>query len=279
MEYPRIDAHQHFWQYDPARHVWMTDEMPTLKRDFGPADLAPLLWPCALDGCVAVQADQSEAENTYLLGLAQKHPFIRGVVGWVDLQADDVPERLAYYSQFPAMKGFRHVLHDEPQRDFMLRPAFKHGIGQLARFGYTYDLLIFVDQMAYTLDFVKAFPDQPFVIDHIAKPYIRQHIVGDWEGFIQQLADCENVYCKISGLITEADWHNWQPADFTTYLNIVVDAFGTDRIMYGSDWPVCTLAGRYEAVYGVVADYFSRFTQTEQAAFFGGNATRFYGLK
>ncbi|AQG82531.1 amidohydrolase [Spirosoma montaniterrae] len=274
----RIDSHQHFWQYDPARHVWMSDDMPTLKTDFGPADLAPLLWTCSLDGCVAVQADQSEAENTYLLGLAQKHQFIRGIVGWVDLQADDLTDRLAYYQQFPAMKGFRHVLHDEPQRDFMLRPAFRRGIGQLARFGYTYDLLIFVDQMTYTLDLVRAFPDQPFVIDHIAKPYIRQGVMGEWATYLTQLATCPNVSCKISGLVTEADWHHWKPADFHPYLDAVVEAFGTDRIMYGSDWPVCTLAGTYADVYGLVADYFARFSQTEQDNFFGENAARFYGL-
>lgn len=274
----RIDSHQHFWQYDPARHVWMTDDTPTLKKDFGPADLAPLLWTCALDGCVAVQADQSEVENTYLLALAEKHQFIRGVVGWVDLQADDLADRLAYYRRFPAMKGFRHVLHDEPQRDFMLRPAFQRGIGQLARFGYTYDLLIFVDQMAYTLDLVRAFPDQPFVIDHIAKPSIRQGVMGEWATYLNQLAACPNVSCKISGLVTEADWYQWEPADFHPYLDAVVDAFGTDRIMFGSDWPVCTLAGTYAAVYGLVADYFARFSQTEQDKFFGGNAVSFYGL-
>jgi L-fuconolactonase len=274
----RIDSHQHFWHYDPARHVWMTDEMPTLKKDFGPANLAPLLSTCALDGCVAVQADQSEGENAYLLDLAEKHQFIRGVVGWVDLQADNLADRLADYRQFSKMKGFRHVLHDEPQRDFMLRPAFKRGIGQLARFGYTYDLLIFVDQIAYTLDLVRAFPDQPFVIDHIAKPYIRQQTMGEWATYLTQLAACPNVSCKISGLVTEADWHHWKPTDFYPYLDTVVDAFGTDRIMYGSDWPVCTLAGTYAAVYSLVADYFAHFSQTEQEKFFGGNAVAFYGL-
>jgi L-fuconolactonase len=278
MKLSRIDAHQHFWHYDPARHVWMSEEMGSLKTDYLPPDLLPLLQTAQLDGCVAVQADQSEAENTFLLGLAEQHDFIKGIVGWVDLQADDLDERLAHYQQFSPLKGFRHVLHDEAQRDFMLRPAFRRGISKLARFGYTYDLLIFVDQMAYTLELVEAFPDQPFVIDHIAKPYIRQQTMDVWPTFMKQLAAHENVSCKISGLVTEADWQQWRPADFTTYLDTVVEAFGTDRILYGSDWPVCTLAGSYQAVYELVADYFRRFSQTEQDKFFGGNATRFYRL-
>jgi L-fuconolactonase len=273
-----IDSHQHFWQYDPARHTWMSDEMPGLKTDFLPADLFPLLKNCGIDGCVAVQADQSEDENTFLLAQAADAPFIKGIVGWVDLQADNITDRLAYYQQFPTIKGFRHVLHDEPQRDFMLRPAFKRGIAALRQFNYTYDLLIFVDQLAYTLDFVRAFPDQPFVIDHIAKPHIRQQTMGVWQDYISKLAACENVSCKISGLITEADWKHWKPTDFSPYLDFIFESFGIERVMYGSDWPVCTLAGTYEAVYGLVADYIEGFSETEEAKFFGQNASRFYGL-
>ena len=278
MKEAHIDSHQHFWRYDPARHIWMSDEMGSLKTDFLPPGLAPHLQNCSLDGCVAVQADQSEDENAFLLELADQYDFIEGIVGWVDLQADNLEDRLAYYQQFPKMKGFRHVLHDEFQRDFMLRPAFLRGIAKLAQFGYTYDLLIFVDQLTYTLDFVKAFPDQPFVIDHIAKPYIRQQTMGKWKEYITRLANFDNIYCKISGLVTEADWHHWKGEDFTPYLDIVVDAFGTDRIMYGSDWPVCTLAASYEEVYGIATDYFSGFSEAEQNKFFGENATRFYGL-
>ncbi len=278
MKTLHLDAHQHFWQYNPARHVWMNDEMGSLKTNFLPPDLLPHLQNARLDGCVAVQADQSEAENTFLLELANQYDFIRGIVGWVDFQADDIEGKLAHYQQFPGIKDFRHVLHDEPQRDFMLRPAFRRGLSKMARFGYTYDLLIFVDQLAYTLELVRAFPDQPFVIDHIAKPFIREQTMGEWPAYMNQLAACPNVSCKISGLVTEADWHRWKPADFTPYLDTVVEAFGTDRIMYGSDWPVCTLAGPYDAVYKLVADYFNGFSQIEQDKFFGGNATRFYNL-
>ncbi len=278
MKTDRIDSHQHFWQYDPARHVWMNEDMGLLKTDFLPPALLPHLQNSNLDGCVAVQADQSEAENTFLLGLANQYPFIKGIIGWVDLQAEDLDDRLAYYQAFPTLKGFRHVLHDEPQRDFMLRPAFRRGLSKLARFGYTYDLLIFVDQLAYTLELVEAFPNQPFVIDHMAKPYIRQQTRGEWVTYMTKLAAYENVACKISGLVTEADWANWKSADFTPYLDTVVEAFGTDRIMYGSDWPVCTLAGSYGAVYKLVADYFAGFSEPEQNKFFGGNAARFYSL-
>jgi L-fuconolactonase len=231
-----------------------------------------------LGGCVAVQADQSEAENTFLLQLSKQHPFVEGIVGWVDLRATNVEERLRYYRQFPEMKGFRHVLHDEAQRDFMLRPDFMRGISQLKKYGYTYDILIFTDQLAYTLDFVKAFPEQAFIIDHIAKPLIKQQIVGEWADYMVKIASFDHVFCKISGLVTEADWQGWKKEDFTAYLDIVVEAFGTDRIVYGSDWPVCQLAASYQAQFDIVKDYFSTFSKTEQDKFFGENAVRFYGL-
>lgn len=278
MDKIRIDAHQHFWKYSPLRHTWMSAEMGTLKADFLPLDLLPHLQHCAINGCIAVQADQSEDENTFLLGLSEKYDFIRGIVGWVDLQAENLEERLAHYQQFPKIKGFRHVLHDEEQRDFMLRPAFLRGISMLEKFNYTYDILIFTDQLAYTLDFVKAFPEQRFVIDHIAKPKIKQQIIGEWKDEIAKIASFPNVYCKISGLVTEADWQNWKKEDFKAYLDIIVDSFGTDRMMYGSDWPVCQLAASYQAQFELVKDYFSTFSFAEQAKFFGENAIQFYKL-
>jgi L-fuconolactonase len=278
MDKIRIDAHQHFWQYDPAKHIWMSDEMPGLKTDFFPSDLQPHLYNCGLSACVAVQADQSEHENQFLLQLAEQHDFIKGIVGWVDFRAENIDERLQYYQKFPKIKGFRHVLHDESQREFMLRPDFMRGIASLQKYGYTYDILIFTDQLRFTLDFIKAFPTQKFVIDHIAKPLIKKQIVGDWKDYMEKIAAFPNVYCKISGLVTEADWSNWKKEDFTVYLDIVVQAFGNERIMYGSDWPVCQLAASYEEQYGIVKDYFSGFSETEQNKFFGQNATRFYNL-
>lgn len=278
MKSIRVDAHQHFWNYDPARHTWMSEEMTLLKNNLLPPDLLPHLQKCSFDACVSVQAEQSEGENTFLLGLAEKYDFIKGIVGWVDLCSANVEERLAYYSQFSKMKGFRHILQDETQRDFMLRPDFMQGISKLEKYNYTYDILIFTDQLPYTLDFIKAFPQQPFVIDHLAKPLIKQQIVGDWSSYMDKIATFENVSCKISGMVTEADWKHWQKKDFKIYLDSVVEAFGIDRLMYGSDWPVCTLAANYEEQFGIVQDYFSSFSQTEQDQFFGGNASKFYHL-
>lgn len=275
----KIDAHQHFWKFDPVRDSWITDEMAVIQRDFLPDDLQPLLAENGLDACVVVQSVQSEAENTFQLENAAKHDFIKGVVGWVDLQAENVEESLSYYSQFPKMKGFRHVLQGEADRAFMLRPAFKRGISKLKQFGYTYDILVFPDQLRYTSEFIGAFPGQLFVIDHLAKPQIKNKNIKDWKKGIVAVAEHENVYCKISGMVTEADWEHWKNEDFIPYLEVVVEAFGPKRIMFGSDWPVCQVAASYHQVVALVKDYFSSFTLNEQALLFGENASSFYRLQ
>lgn len=274
----KIDAHQHFWQFDPVRDSWINDEITVIQRDFLPQDLWPVLQANGIDGCITVQSDQSEPENDFQLQNAAANDFIKGVVGWVDLQANNIEERLAYYSRFDKMKGFRHVLQGEPQRDLMLQPKFMHGISQLAMFNFTYDILIFPDQLPYILQFVQSFPNQKFVIDHIAKPDIKHQTIADWKKDIEAIALFDNVSCKISGMVTEANWQQWQPSDFTPYLDVVVNAFGTKRIMYGSDWPVCLVAASYERMLGIVTDYFKNFSETEQADFFGLNAARFYNL-
>lgn len=273
-----IDAHQHFWKFDPVRDSWITDEMAVIQRDFFPDDLKPLLERHKVGGCVVVQADQSEIENTFLLSLANQHEFVRGVVGWIDLQAADIVEKLAKYTAHHKLKGFRHVLQGEKQRDFMLRPAFLNGVGKLHQFNYTYDILIFPDQLKFTEEFVKKFPNQPFVVDHIAKPYIRDRKIDDWRREMQALAKYQNVMCKISGMVTEADWRNWKQEDFTPYLDVVVDAFGVQRLMFGSDWPVCLVAASYDRMFSIVRDYFSSFSEAEQNMFFGENAIKFYNL-
>lgn len=278
MKTSRIDSHQHFWHYDPAKHVWMNDEMKVLKTDYLPTDLEPLLKNCELDGCVAVQANQSEVENDFLLSLVNQYDFIKGIVGWVDLRAENVSERLEYYQQFPTIKGFRHVIHDEPELDFMLQPKFMKGVSVLKNYGYTYDILIFAEHLPNTLTFVKNLPDQPFVIDHIAKPNIKNSEIDTWKKQLMDIAYFENVYCKISGMVTEADWSSWKKEDFTKYLDAVVEAFGTNRLMYGSDWPVCTLAANYETQFNIVKDYFSSFSKTEQDQILSGNAHTFYQL-
>ena len=274
----RIDSHQHFWKYDPVRYDWIDDSMSVIQKDFLPEDLDPILKANGFDGCITVQSHQSEEENEFQLANAEQHSFIKGVVGWVDLQSLQIEERLDYYQQFKKLKGFRHILQGESQRDFMLRPDFLKGISLLKKYDYTYDILILPDQLQYTADFVAQFPDQRFVIDHIAKPNIKQQELKGWAKDIKAIAAFENVYCKVSGMVTEADWQNWQPADFNNYLEVVTDSFGTSRLMYGSDWPVCKVAADYEQVVNIVKDYFSAFSQTEQQAFFGGNAIEFYNI-
>ncbi len=274
----KIDAHQHFWKFDPVRDSWINDEMSVIQKDFLPHDLYPVLTKNDIDGCVTVQSNQTEAENDFQLSNAEKFDFIKGVVGWVDLQAKNIEERLEYYSKFKKLKGFRHVLQGERQRNFMLRLPFMSGVSLLQKYNFTYDILIFPDQLPYTYEFVTAFPDQPFVIDHIAKPYIKDKKITDWKKDMFIIGSCENVYCKISGMVTEANWTTWKKEGFTPYLDVVVDAFGTDRIMFGSDWPVCQVAATYEQMIDIVNNYFSSFSHNEKEKIFGKNAINFYKL-
>jgi L-fuconolactonase len=274
----RVDAHQHFWKYNPVRDQWINENMLTIQRDFLPEDLQPVLQRNRIDGCVAVQSDQSAEENYFQLKNAMTHEFIRGIVGWVDLQAIDIDEQLQYYRQFDKMKGFRHILQGERQRDFMLQTEFRRGISLLRNYNFTFDLLVLPDQLKYTSDFVKLFPDQLFVLDHLAKPNVKEKEISSWRRDIIALARHEQVYCKLSGMITEANWHTWQPSDFIPYLDVVVESFGMKRLMFGSDWPVCLLAGSYERMLQVVTDYFSSFSKDEQELLFGGNAIQFYKL-
>jgi L-fuconolactonase len=274
----RIDAHQHFWKFDPVRDSWITDEMSVIQKDFFPVDLKPVLQQNGFDGCVAVQASQSEEETDFLVSLAKQNDLIKGVVGWVDLQANDIEERLAKYKSIPVVKGFRHVLQGEPQRDFMLKPEFKRGIEALQKHGFTYDILIFPDQVKFSEELVASFPEQKFVIDHIAKPYIKRRETDEWKKDMEKIAKHENAYCKISGMVTEADWKGWKKEDFKPYLDVVVNAFGANRILFGSDWPVCLVAASYEKMVEIVKDFFSAFSKNEQEQFFGLNAIRFYNL-
>jgi L-fuconolactonase len=273
-----IDSHHHFWLYDPIRHDWITEEMSAIRKDFLPGDFEPILKQNGIGGSVLVQVDQTEAENDFQLKNAEENDFIKGVVGWVDLQADNIEERLELYKQYKKMKGFRHILQGEKDRALMLRPAFMNGISKLKKFGYTYDILIYTDQLKYTKELVATFSDQPFVIDHLAKPNIKEHKIDEWKKDIEAVAQHENVYCKISGMVTEADWKNWKKEDFTPYLDVVINAFGTHRIMYGSDWPVFLVAATYGQMKNIVDDYFSPFSKDEKEKFYGKNAINFYNL-
>jgi L-fuconolactonase len=274
----RIDAHQHFWKYNPIRDTWITAEMYMIQKDFLPGDLKPLLVDNGFDGCVTIQSDQSENENIFQLANAEKNKFIKGVIGWIDLQAENIRERLAYFSQFDKLKGFRHILQGEARRDVMLGEEFCRGIKALQAFNYTYDILIYPDQLGFSSEMAAKFPEQKFVIDHMAKPVIKEKEIDTWKKDLQQIAHFENVFCKISGFITEADVNHWQQSDFIPYFDVVTESFGIDRIMFGSDWPVCLAGADYKSVTGIVQHYFSSFTQNEQEKIFGNNAIQFYNL-
>ncbi|HXB29173.1 MAG TPA: amidohydrolase family protein [Puia sp.] len=278
MSYPIIDAHQHYWEFDPDRDRWITEEMKILQNNYLPSDAEILFNQNHISGSVAVQADSSESENQFLLELASHYPFIRGVVGWIDLQSVDLEERLKYYQKFPRLKGFRHLLQGEKQRDIMLNPDFKKGVGLLNKYEFSFDLLIMQDQLGFAEILAAAFPDQRFVIDHMAKPPIKNGMIAEWRSAMKKFAALKNVYCKISGMVTEADFEFWQKEDFLPYINTVLETFGTKRIMFGSDWPVCLQAGSYEEVKQIAEEYFKSFSYSEQSDFFGGNAISFYRL-
>lgn len=274
----KIDSHQHFWRYSPTEHVWMTAEMAAIRRDFLPGDLQPLLEKTGFDGCLAVQARQSLEETRWLLGLAAEHEFIRGVVGWVDLRSPDLPAQLAELAVAPKLVGVRHVVHDEPDDEFMLGDRFQGGLARLSDYGLAYDLLLFPKHLPVAVKLVSAFPDQRFVLDHIAKPAIAAGLVSPWREDLRELARYPHVSCKLSGMVTEARWRDWKRDDFTRYLDIVLEAFGPERVMIGSDWPVCTLAAGYAATMGLVVDYVAAHASGHAAGILGGNCARIYRL-
>ncbi len=271
----KLDAHQHFWSYDAAQYPWIP-RGSALHRDWLPGDLAPLLAAAGLDGCIAVQARQTAEESRWLLELAEHHAIIKGVVGWVDLRAARVGEELAVLARHPRFVGVRHVVQDEPDDDFMLGADFLRGIGALRAHKLTYDILITPRQLPAAIALVKRFPEQPFVLDHIAKPAIKAGTLSPWREQIRELAKAPNVLCKVSGMVTEADAKAWKPADFRPYLDVVFEAFGEDRLMYGSDWPVCLLAAEYAQVFALVRDYLAPLSAEAQAKVLGENAARFY---
>lgn len=274
----RIDSHQHFWKYNPQTYSWIPDEMSVIRKDFTPEDLQPLLKENGFSGCVSVQADQSEAETETLLKLASEHDFIKGIVGWVDLSSEGVEDRLKYFSKNAFLKGIRHTVWDE-KGEFMTAPDFQHGISLLANLGLTYDILAFDYQLASAVELVQEFPRQKFVLDHMGKPGISGKPDEEWVKNIKLLGGCPNVWCKISGLVTEAPNFSWETSDFTPFLEIVTEAFGVDRLMFGSDWPVCLSAAGYKEVIESVEKFFSSYSREDKEKIFGGNAADFYNLK
>jgi len=271
----RLDAHQHFWKFNAADYEWIQPDWP-IRRDFLPPDLEPLLAQAGLEGSIAVQARQSIEETRWLLDLASRHPFIRGVVGWFDLRSEQLEEELEQFMGHPKLLGVRHVLQDEVDERFMLRPDFMRGIGKLAQFDLTYDLLIFPRQLPAAIELAARFPAQRFVLDHIAKPRIEDGAISPWREQLIGLSKCPNVMCKISGMVTEANWGSWKNIDFQPYLDVVFEAFGPSRLMFGSDWPVCLLAGTYAQVLNLVQERLASLPEPSREDILGRNAERFY---
>lgn len=273
-----IDSHQHFWIYEAEKHAWIDDTMKVIRQNFLPEDLKLVYQNNGIDGCVAIQADQTLTETNFLLDLAKKNDYIKGVVGWVDLRASNIDEVLNQYSKFPKLKGFRHVVQGEADHNFMLRPDFLNGIAALEKYNFTYDILVFPHQLGAALELVRRFPTQKFIIDHIAKPYIKDRFYDGWATLMKAISEYQNVYCKLSGMTTEADYNNWTPEQIEPYMQLVFEAFGANRILFGSDWPVCLVAGNYTKTKELVTNFIAGLSSEEQAAIMGGNAMQFYNL-
>lgn len=271
----RLDSHQHFWNYDKQQYPWILKGSP-LHRDWLPDGLAPLLASAGIDGSIAVQARQSLEETRWLLMLADQAPIIKGVVGWVDLRSENVAEDLAKFGTHPKFVGVRHVVQDEPDDRFLLRPEFERGIGELHAHGLAYDLLIYPKQLPAAIELVKRFPEQRFVLDHLAKPCIKDGLLSPWREQVRELAHSPNVFCKLSGMVTEANHAASSFEDFAPYLEVIFEAFGEDRLMYGSDWPVCLLAASYPRVFEIVDRFFTASPAAVRNKVFGGNAAQFY---
>ena len=275
----KIDSHQHFWNYSPEEYGWIRGRNEVLQKNHLPGDLAPLLKSIGFDGTITVEARQKLEESRWLLELADGNDWIKGVVGWVDLRSENIREQLETYGPHPKFVGIRHVIHDEPDDEFCLQADFQRGVALLHEFDLTYDLLIFNRHLPPAMKLVKKFPDQPFVVDHIAKPAIRDREISPWKERMKAIAAFPNVYCKLSGLVTETALKQWKPADFHPYLDIVLEAFGEDRVMIGSDWPVCKMSGEYQPVMQIVLDYAQKFSAATRDKILGKNCAKFYGIK
>lgn len=274
----RIDAHHHLWRYSAAEYDWIDDSMKALRRDFLPADLAVEMGSAGIDGTVVVQARQTLEETRWLLDLAEANDSIRGVVGWAPIAGEEFPGVMEDFENRPKLKGLRHVIQGEEDENYILRADFNAGIYAMQDSGLVYDLLIYERQLPQTIEFVDAYPDQVFVLDHIAKPRIGEGAMEPWAANLHELAMRQNVWCKVSGLVTEAHWKRWTPETLRPYLDVVVDAFGPERLMAGSDWPVCLVASGYAQWFSVLQTYFAEYSESERDAIFGGTAVQVYQL-
>jgi L-fuconolactonase len=273
-----IDAHQHFWIYNTAEYHWIDDSMSVLRRDFLPEDLKPELDGSEFQGSIAVQARQTLEETRWLLELAEASPSILGVIGWADLRSPDIRSQLKTLARNPKLVGIRHIVQSEPDDRFLLQPEFLRGVATLAEFDLAYDILIYTKHLSVAAEFVERFPRQRFVLDHLAKPPIKNSQIDAWTNGIRRLAEFPNVSCKLSGLVTEADWRHWQPEQIVPFLDVAFDAFGPARLMIGSDWPVCLVAASYQRTLHVVQAYLQAKSTESREAVLGGNALRFWHL-
>jgi len=275
----KVDAHQHFWIYNQEKYKWIDVSMAKLQRDFLPSHLNKELKRNGIDFCVAVQARQTLQETKWLLELAQNNSFIKGVVGWVDLKSNSVEQDLEKFAAYKKFKGVRHVLQDEKDDRYMLSSDFKQGLRHLEKYGLTYDILIYPRHIKYACSLVSEFPQQKFIIDHLAKPLIKEGKIEAWKKNMQELAKADNVFCKLSGMVTEANWNSWKQEDFVPYMETLLEIFGPNRLLFGSDWPVCTVAAKYKQVLEIVTNFISSLSQAEQARIMGQNAIAFYNLE
>ncbi len=275
----RIDAHHHLWRYSPQEYGWIDESMSLLQRDFLPKDLTAVMASAGMDGAVAVQARQTMEETRWLLDLADECPAIRGVVGWAPIAGEDFPGVMEEFEHRPKLKGLRHVIQGEKDENYILREDFNSGIRSMLGSGLVYDILIFERHLPQAIDFVDEHPEQIFVLDHVAKPLIREGVVEPWAARMRELGRRENVWCKVSGMVTEADWASWTPETLRPYLDVVVEAFGVKRLMAGSDWPVCLVASEYGRWFDALREYFGGFSESEREAVFGGTAIEVYGLE
>lgn len=275
-----IDSHQHFWQHSqPFDYSWQdAEELAFIRRDYLPADLEPLIRQVGVDRTIFVQTQHKVEENRWVLGLAEQNDFIAGVVGWVDLASERCEEQLLEFKDHPKFVGIRHVTQDEPDDDFIIRPEVIRGLRVLQKHGVPFDLLFYVKHLKHATTLARELPELPMVIDHLAKPRIKDHATDDWIGNLRAAAEFPNVYCKLSGLITEADWRNWKPADLKPYVEAAIEYFGPKRCMFGSDWPVCELAGTYQQVHAALVECLGPLGESENSAIFGETASSFYGI-
>lgn len=276
-----IDAHQHFWQLElPFDYAWLAaPEHAAIQRNYLPEDLKPLIEQAGVEGTVFVQTQHNLEENRWALELADRHEFLLGVVGWVDLASEECEEQLLEFRAHPKFVGIRHITQDEPDDNFIVRPDVLRGLKVLEKHGVPFDLLFYVKHLKHAASLARELPELPMVIDHLAKPQIKDQAMEGWKTDFQAAARYPNVFCKLSGMITEADRQNWRPVDLKPYVETALEAFGADRLMFGSDWPVCELAGSYADVLGALKDVLGTLGESETAAIFGGTAARFYRLE